>query len=108
MRIRNCFRRGGDPAWYSLVGAIKNNPRLRSRGCVETLLSDENVAIGRLERCARQQAARGHVSHNTNAAAIIAQPSTASPIAAHKASAPKPSSFGRVIERAAPHRNGRI
>jgi len=34
---------------------------------------------------ARPFAARGHVSHITNAAAIIAQPSTASPIAAHKA-----------------------
>src|SRR6516164_4928512 len=102
MRIRNCFRGGGDPARHGLVDGMKNNPRPRSCGCVETLLTDENVAIGRLERCARQQAARGHVSHNTNAAAITAQPSTASPIAAHKASAPKPSLFERVIDRAAP------
>jgi hypothetical protein len=94
MRIRNRFRRGGDPARHSLVGGIKNNPCPLSCGYVETLLTDENV--------------RGHASHNTNAAAIIAQPSTASPIAAHKASVPKPSSFGRVIDCAAPHRNGRI
>jgi len=93
MRIRNCFRRGGDPNRHSLVGGIKNNPRLRSCGYVETLLTMRtsrlagwsDARVTDLASEARPFAARGHVSHITNAAAIIAQPSTASPIAAHKA-----------------------